>query len=448
MRIERHGHSSIAIETDEVLCLMDPVFVEPIAGTIAVFDPPIRIDTALARASCNLIVLSHHHPDHFCVRSLDLLDRDAVVIYPKGAMLISSALARLGFAKAQAVEPGAHFDIGDLHLYTTPSRVSFPEMGVFFESRQRTCWNLVDTVIDDHVLSGILKTVGRPDVLLAPYQPLDQLLHLDTLGHAFPFELYGNMLRTVFDVHPRAVVPSACGVRYVGPGWLTDRGFPTSPEQFLADIARVDPTIERILLPPGGTIELKKKRKIDLRGSRLVTRLGDSLTPSHDWRPDHPIPALADANPIGYAKKEIVDGVKRFLDEELFARLEAVTGPVWRERMRRFEVIWRLEVVYPDGTKEVRTADLGARTLRWSSPARSRFVKLHSSYAASALVGFLRGDIHPDRFYLGDARVFSKLYAPHRGGVESTSEPDPMYRVLYPGSQERFIERELAALGY
>jgi L-ascorbate metabolism protein UlaG (beta-lactamase superfamily) len=449
MRLERLAHASLVIETDEVCCLMDPVFVEPLASGTAHFDPPMTFDVSRAREQCNVIVLSHHHPDHFCIPTLAQLDRQAIVYYPQGSTYIEGALGRLGFTQARALVPGSDdVHLADLRLVPTQSRVPFAEMGMVFEHGGRTLWNLVDTFVDEAVIGLVRRVVGRIDALVAAYQPLDQMLARGPLGHSFPHASYGEMLKVVFDIRPRAVIPGACGVRYLGDPWLDERGFPMTARQFLADVARVDPEIAGLQVPAGASVEIGERLRVDERGATMA-RAAEVREPRHDWRPDRGVQPLVDRDPMGYGAEAVHTRVASFLEDELLAQVELLGGPAWRSRMARLGAMWRLEVVYPGGARETRLCDLGAARLAWSDNDEAAFAKVHTTVAASAIVGFLAGDYHPDRLLLGDARTALRLYAPHRGGVEVAEgvADDPLLRVLNHGALERYYDKQLRALG-
>src|SRR5207249_88152 len=126
--------------------------------------------------------------DHFCVRSLDRLDRETVIYHRRGAQLIELALKRLGFANVQPLAPGQDdVTIADLRLISTASQVSFPEMGVVFCHDGVRFWNLIDTILDETIKSSALAQAGPIDLLFAPFQPLIQELSTDALGAGFPF---------------------------------------------------------------------------------------------------------------------------------------------------------------------------------------------------------------------------------------------------------------------
>jgi L-ascorbate metabolism protein UlaG (beta-lactamase superfamily) len=447
MRVGRIGHATLLVRTDDVACVMDPVLAAPFDCGSVIFDPPITVDARHVRDLCNVIVLSHEHADHFDVASLDQLDRDAVVYYPHGARSIAHALERLGFAQRRAVHPGEEdITLADLRFVPTASRVPFAEMGMVFASEDATLWNLVDSRIDGAIIDFVRREVGRVDLALAGYQPLIQReLGSDALGSGFPYDAYGTLLAAVAAIAPRWVVPAACGFRYVEP-WLNDRGLPMTEAQFARDVAALGARIEPIALTHGAEVEIEGGTLRRLADLPFVERLG-ATSPSHDWRPDRGVPALVDRDPCRHGEAALRADVTAFLDGELLASL--ATHHEWLARMARLRAVWRLEVVYPGGAVEQRWLDFGDDTLRWTTARAGLFAGLHTSIAASAIVGLRNGEVHPDRLTLGDMRIFARLYTVSADGiVQAGSDADePLCRVLVPGSRERHLDRALRRLG-
>src|SRR5438132_8935923 len=81
MRVTLLGHASVLVEMGAATCLMDPVFFDPFEdGTVV--SCPSRTVHLEALPHIELLVVSHRHPDHFDVRSLNELSRDCDAICP------------------------------------------------------------------------------------------------------------------------------------------------------------------------------------------------------------------------------------------------------------------------------------------------------------------------------------------------------------------------------
>lgn len=447
MKIARIGHASLLVESGEVFAAIDPVLVTPFDCDTATFDPPVELDPEGIRERTNLIILSHDHADHFDVRSLARFDRDTLVYYPAGATLIEHALERLGFAHRRALVPGRDdVTLPGLRIVPTPSDVDFPEMGILLVGATGSCWNPVDSVITDETIALVRRLVGRPDLMLANYQPFLQLeLCMDGLGAPFPFERYGRLLRCVLDVRPRCVVPSACGVEYTESPWLNARGFPMTPRRFIEDLARVDPEIRGELLGPGRVLTVGQHEGAPAESLSLVRATASHAAPQYQWRPDRGVEPLRDSNPRGLEPQAVRQGIRSMLGDDFCERLAAPEHACWVERMERLGVQWTLEVVYPDRTEQ-HHFDFVER--RWASEAPP-FPDLLTAITGSALYGLKTAHTHPDRLMLGAMRVVNRMYAVHRDGVQSAGSlgDEPLSRLFGGGSRKRYTDRELTELG-
>jgi hypothetical protein len=457
MNVARIGHASLVVSTRQVRCFMDPILVSPFEAGFIEFDPPLAIDArAFARERCDVLIVSHAHLDHFCVRSLDRFHRDCVVLHPSGSDVIASALRRLGFPNVHALGAGEQIRAGDLTICATPSKVDFPEMGILFRSRgvdgsrarTRTVWNMVDSAVDDAGREIVRAFTKRVDLLLAGHNPLlGASLSRGALGADFPFEHYGQLLRNVFDIRPRCVVPGSCGFRTREP-WVNDRYFPMTEAQFLADVGAVDPSIARRLLPPASSVRVGGSFPVRERALRFVRLRSRAKVPAHDWRPDWGVPRLVDRNPRDHATATLRARVRAYLANDLFRALQTPSHALWRERMARHDVLWRLEVVYPGGEVDARMLDFRRRRLAWRAPQAGDFAKITTTVAASAIIDLLDGTTVPMNVLLGGLRTVHRVYEPFRGGVRDMGGDDPLARALYPGADERHVDRELRALGY
>jgi len=454
MKVARIAHAGLVVSSRRALCVMDPVLVQPFDGST--FDPPIQVDTRAVPRSPELLVLSHSHSDHLSLPTLDLFDRATPVVFPAGEPVLEEVLSRMGFEQRKGLRSGVRFTVEDLELFPTASRVPFPEMGILFRSRGRTCWNMVDTAVDEAIVTAVRQLARQPDVLLAPYQPLiERPLWSDALGSGFPHDMYGRLLRTVLDVHPRCVVPASCGFRFDGEDWRNDRMFPLTEEQFLADVGKLEAGITGRTLPPGAELAVERGFPVSEGVLPFIRRRGAARLASHEWRPDRGIPPLEDTNGSGYPLRELRRTVRAYLGRQLLAELKHPRHALWRERMARLEVLWSLEVVYPGGAIERYEVDLARTPLRLETRERKkaggrRFAKILTAITASSVQDLLEGVLSPYSIGGKSFRTTLRLYEPHREGVRQAGSPDdePLTRTLLAGADARYIARQLAQLGY
>lgn len=444
MEVVRLAHAGLVVGTARARCLIDPVFAEPFEGGVNRFEPPVQIDARAVAAAASLVVLSHEHMDHFCVRSLAQVPRDRPVLYPAGAALIADALAALGFADARPVVPGQVVRWADLTLVFTPSNVGFPEVGVLIGADGAWFWNCVDTETTEAAYALVAAHAPRLDLMFANFQALaEEELACDGLGAAFPIERYAQRLRAVVEARPAVVVPASCGYAFAHAPWLDTRGFPIGEDEFVRDVGAIAPAVRAVRVPPGARIEVATGAiHDDARG--WVAR--GAPTTSLDWRPDHGVAPLTDDDPYRRGTAALVAASAALLDGEFLAALGAPALARWRARLAAAGVVWQLDVVFPDGHRRSRWLDLAAPAA-WLARAPQP-PKLITAIAASTLVGLACGEATPYRA-LFTRRVVLKLYAPTPWGVErvGTLADEPVARVLFPGANRRFVDAELARLG-
>ena len=448
MKVFRIGHASLIVETAAVRCLMDPILFEPFECGSNRFEPPIKIDPSGIRDAYDLIVLSHEHGDHFCIQSLNLLDRKCPVVFHQSCALIPRALVAMGFNNLWPVAPGQTMVFKDLELTFTPSEVVFPEMGVLFSSAHQHFWNCVDTELDDRAFALVGQRASRLDLMFAKYQVLiEEELGVDALGASFPLALYAKNLNAVTQANPRCVVPASCGYRYSVDLWQNHRGFPITEQQFLDDIKIIHPEILCRQLPQGACIDTED---FSIRDQALpwVERLNSDGSGVLDWRPDRGIPDLRDENPQGQNSDTLRRELKVLFEGQFLQQFTDPALQEWRLRLAMGRVVWQLNVVYPDGKIEERWLDFAQYPAAWLTRP-PRVPKMLTSICASTVSGLLSGAITPYRA-LFTRRVVLKLYTPTDGGIDriGTLADEPIGRILFPTANLRYVDRELARLGY
>jgi L-ascorbate metabolism protein UlaG (beta-lactamase superfamily) len=444
MRFWRLGHATIIVATDELHCIMDPVLVDPFEGGASSMVPSVSPHIDRIRDDVDLIIISHEHLDHFCVDSLSLLDRESVVIYPEGARGIELALKTLGFEKRRSVRPKQQLNIRDLVLIPTESAASFPEMGMFFRSGDRSLWNMVDSAVTDATINHVLGYMDRLDVALAQYQPvIERPLAVDGLGASFPFDQYARFVDQMLMLEPRCVVPGSCGLGHNAGAWLNHRAFPMTEEQFLRDVIAGNSTIQGRIIPHGGSIEVNGEYVVHEDDFLYVTRTGAERQHVHRWQPHRGATELEDPNWPGFDVEALPGRVERILSEDVMAKAHGPENRLWLQRMQSMMVEWELRVVYPDGSAEDQV--LSMKDLRWR-PGISSFPKIQTLIAASALVGITDGEIHPYQLVAGLMRSSLRLYRSHPGGLrlDGTLDDEPVHRLLVPGAAHRYLQTRLA----
>lgn len=103
MRVTLLGHASLLVEMAGTTCLMDPVFFDPFEEGATV-SCPARVVYPDRIAPVDILIVSHRHPDHFDLASLDRIPRQCDAICPADPLIVYG-LRKLGFERIHPVEP-------------------------------------------------------------------------------------------------------------------------------------------------------------------------------------------------------------------------------------------------------------------------------------------------------------------------------------------------------
>jgi L-ascorbate metabolism protein UlaG (beta-lactamase superfamily) len=416
MRIHVIGHASLLIEADDVTILMDPIFWDPHYEGTAVMCPAREVAPEHL-PPCSVIIVSHRHLDHFDIRTLSSLDRRCTVLIPDGDPLLADAMARLGFSRCQPLADGQRVTFGRTTLTATPSKAGVREFGIVVRDSSGTVWNQVDSQVTGSMAAAVADAHGPIDLLLATWQPLLEGEALTNGTTSFPFGTYFKMLENVRIVHPRAVMPHACGYKYVGDGaWLNQFVFPATRELFARDVSTLAPDVGVLMARPGDVLEVSAAAVTRHRAASpfVGTTVDDSADTAFD--PAGEVPALADANPHSYREDEMLRDIERFLADTLVPALEASRR---QERLAheyaRLGLIYQLDVVFPSGARSWHIA-FGSGVRLEAGP--SALAQMRARITASLLADLIRGETSASYVYsVGGYRWSSRVYAVAPHGV-------------------------------
>lgn len=351
VKITAVGHASFLIETAAGTILTDPVYFDPFESGASHSYPERAVDlSGLPKIDC--LVISHRHFDHFDVRTLSCLDRNAVVFHPEGEPLIEHALAELGFDRVRPLKPWAKARSGALEIIATPSAVSWPELGLVVHDGVSTLWSLIDTVIDEEIIRTLRDHVGRIDCLLAQYSPILQYELRDGLGaKTLDASAYEWLFETVRLAEPRMVVPSAGGVRFDRATWQNSYGFPVSPTRFLTDLDAAVPGIDSTLLEPGDVLERDGQSWQTLRQAAPFVTVLPSFDDYQQWRHDPAagMPPFTDRNPLGSDPNAAYQYAVRYILDQLVLDLQHEANGDALSLWREWHLKWRLDLYPPHG---------------------------------------------------------------------------------------------------
>ncbi|HEY8216923.1 MAG TPA: MBL fold metallo-hydrolase [Acidimicrobiia bacterium] len=407
MRVTLLGHASVLVELDGATCLMDPVLDDPFEQGTVVSCPGRTIDVD-ALCEVDILVVSHRHPDHFDLPSLDRVARDVNAICAPDPLIVH-ALRALGFSNVHPVVPMAPILGADFELLPTRSELtSVPEIGMVFRDASGVFWNQVDTLLADETIDAVRLRFGTIDVLFGMYAS-QNFEFFESRAIAFPVETHRRNLETALRIDPTVVVPASAGFRFVGDHeWLNPFLFPVSRERFVADLHRLEPRTNARILDPGDALDVKVGGEVLLNtGASPAARTEAHDTERIAFDPTAPVPPLADPNPDGYGPARLVR-----LAVGLLAELgEWIASPAARDdgvvrAYREHHVRYRIGLVFPDETERSFDVDCTADPPRLSDagPALPEADLVHR-IAASALASWVE---HRRNFF--SVRAYSRRY--------------------------------------
>jgi hypothetical protein len=251
IQLTLYGHACIQIDTGVETVLCDPHLFGEFASDLFAIYPRREIDIDRIPAP-DLIYLSHHHRDHFDLRSLSRFERDTPVLHPDSPEIVYG-LEALGFCDRRLFRDWEIVELSSARLMFTPSRVRVPENGLLVYTDDEVAWNLVDTVPDLEVVARVRRRLGRRvDLLLWPYQPLLETTASQSAELGFPRHKFERAIDTLATINPRFAVPYAdAQFGTASTAWLNHYRFPVEFTEIAGLVAGCAPNVEVVEMAPG-----------------------------------------------------------------------------------------------------------------------------------------------------------------------------------------------------
>jgi hypothetical protein len=342
--------------------------------------------------------------------------------------------------------------VEDLKFYPTVSRVAFPEMGMLFVSEGRSCWNQVDSIVDESVVEYVASVTKKVDVLFTGWQSfMDIQLSHDGSSEAFPYKQYNHYLRMIAEVRPGCVVPTGAALRSNSNEWINNIEFPMSEPEFLRDVCRAMPEIVTASLGPGSEIEVRPPFRIKRNALSFIHNTSPNEVANYVWRPDRGVPPLKDSNNFGYKTDILKSHIESYLNGDFLIALRKNKLRAARQKLQRINAVWQLEVVYPDNKVETRYIDFQYESVKWVKRGIApQPPKLCTSITASAIMGLLNGDLTVySVLCCGLLRNVRRLYEVHSCGVNAVELPfeDPLTCILFYDDNRKYLNKQLEKIG-
>ena len=458
MKVTLLGHATVIVEAGGTTLLMDPVFFDPFEEG-AVVSCPRRTVCLEHLPSIDIVVVSHRHPDHFDLRSLDRLPRSCDVICPADPLIVHG-LRGLGFEHIHPVYPMGEIVGEGFELYATRSEVAtVREFGMVVADASGVFWNQVDSKVSTATIDAIQRRYGRIDLLFARYA-CQNFEFFESRAVSFPADEHRDNLEAVLRIAPRMVAPAAAGFRFCGDhAWLNAFLFPISRAQFLADLAQLAPDIVGCVSDPGDVFDIEGGEVMRRCAASPVALLEQDDTALLRWDPTSAIPELIDPGFDGRPIEELCKVIEQILTHDLATFVEEGlrAGDPVLASYREHAVRYAVGVVFSDGSTRwygLAFSGDGVHALR-GDPACASADAVHR-IAASALVGWLE---RKKSFFFVRAwsRRHTRIHRSRRDGaavtVEPVAIPDLLMHYVLHGAPDsayaarRQVDVELAALG-
>jgi len=434
------------IEAGALRLLCDPLLGPEHHGGVFETVPRRRVDAEALRP--DFILVSHRHPDHFDIPSLDRLarlDPEAVVVTPDA--LVAWAARTLGFHQVRVVPPGQSIGLEGVQLVTTPS-LGPDEWGLLVAAEGAVIWNQVDAVLRDPahvrtVLETALPTLHaeRVDLAIVRWQPMLEVAAVLGRPTGFPHVAYADLLAQAAAVEATALVPGANGAAHVEAfAWMDHFVFPVSESRFLRDISCASPETDALPLCVGGRYRVRPSEvRLEPEGAADLVAIQSGRPDPRSYRPVAIAP-LFDPNPHGRDEQPMRSRVRAWVHRELAEGLARAWPQMHVDRPLRFAV----DVVFPRA-RDGFTLHVGPTGVRVVDDVDQDW-DLFNEVAGSLLWEVVEGQRHwGDVLLAGCLRAATRAYAIDPSGLRpaNVGETFLYYGLSYDDSLERAVRAEV-----
>jgi L-ascorbate metabolism protein UlaG (beta-lactamase superfamily) len=112
LRITYVGHATVLLELDGARLLTDPL----LRGRVLHLRRSTRLSQDFNRQQLSAVLISHTHQDHFDLPSLERLEKDTLMVLPRG---VGGRLSKRGFRHIQECTAGEEIHVGSLTIQAT-----------------------------------------------------------------------------------------------------------------------------------------------------------------------------------------------------------------------------------------------------------------------------------------------------------------------------------------
>ena len=252
-----------------------------------------------------------------------------------------------------------------------------------------------------------------------------------------PFEEYSSFLKVAGALKPKFIVPGSAAFRYRDElDFLNRYSFPTTPDQFLADLKDFCPDIKTNIFNPGDIAYISKEGvRIDQQSSDFVRILDDD---SHKviFKPVMevtPIISTVSDSETNNNEMQIVENYIQGAYIDLLSASDKLDG--WRH----WQTLYQLEVFDASGGSESWNIDFRDKKLRADKKSPGK-INLYEGIAASDFVKLVNGTTSWDYVGIsGNYRTFNNIYRVGPGTFEffPVDRPFPLPLLqVFPSNKE------------
>ena len=161
----------------------------------------------------DMIILTHHHWDVVCIKTLLSFPSDLRIVIPNNSQLIT-VLRELEFSNVEVLEPWQTLELSGGQLMTIPSEVSFGEFGFVLSNGDSVFLNLADCRITDSIVEGVNQRFAHVDLCFAPFQSYDEMAVLKRENSRLSHEFLLEQASLISKIHSKVILPFKDGIYY------------------------------------------------------------------------------------------------------------------------------------------------------------------------------------------------------------------------------------------
>jgi hypothetical protein len=199
-------------------------------------------------------------------------------------------------------------------------------------------------------MDRVVERFRRIDLLLPMYAS-QNFEYFENRSTDFPYETHRQNLENVIRIGPRWVVPGSAGFRFCDDqAWLYNFLFPISRERFTGDLRGLGYAGNIQIMNPGDVIEIDGTDIIYHPSASDAAVMVEDDTTKIRFDPTAPVPELADPNPDGWSREELIRTIRPYVLEGMasYARAGYQRSDKVIDFYRQHAARYALGVVYPE----------------------------------------------------------------------------------------------------